>query len=385
LTNEPAASPKVETAQFLGRIGAIAREVESAIEEFRRNDREEVQKAIDEAESTRRRSLVSFLTAVGVLFVLSVALSIRFTRGISHPIGILRAGAAKIREGDLAHRIDLKTGDELEEFSREFNQMAHRLEDVHRSQSELIEARTRQLVRSEKLAGIGTLAAGVAHEINNPLASVAGYAEALRRRAESPALRRCQDFGDFPKYLEVIAEETYRCKEIIGNLLDFSRQREPVFESVDLAASLQKTCDLLRHQSGMEKKRLEVCCTNGPLTVQGDETQLRHAFFNLLRNAAEAIEESGDVRVSAQERDGQVVIEIEDTGKGIAADDLPRVLEPFYTTKPPGKGTGLGLSVSYGIIQSHGGELEIHSDGAGRGCRVTVSLPMSSPPGKVET
>lgn len=377
LASQMAGAGQTERTGILRQILAKAEDVETHLEDFKRNDNEEAQNALSEANRIREQALVGLVSAIVVAALLSLFAGVRFALGLIRPIEILRDGAARIRRGELSHRIHLKTGDELEQFSEEFNDMARRLAEVHQQQSDEIDTRTRQLVHSQKLAAIGTLAAGVAHEMNNPLASIAGYAEGLRRRAKNPSLQSCKDFKDYPHYLDVIIEETYRCKQITRNLLDFARQGEAVFGPVEVNNLLAKTCELVRHQPGMSGKQLGLELTEEPLVVEADESQLRHAFFNILRNACEAIEEGGEVSVRTMAIEECITIEIEDNGKGIAREVLPRVIEPFFTTKPPGQGTGLGLSVAHGIMETHGGRLEILSGGLGKGCLVTLVLPRS--------
>ncbi|RMG07078.1 MAG: hypothetical protein D6731_24425 [Planctomycetota bacterium] len=241
-----------------------------------------------------------------------------------------------------------------------------------------VEDRTKRLLRAETLASVGTLSAGVAHEVNNPVASIASCAEGLLRRARnSESLRGHPDFADFPEYLEIIRSEAFRVKEITRNLLDFSRRgnagrREPV----DLAALLRATERLLAHRLEKQRKRLVLRLPEGRASVQGDGAGLRQVVLNLSVNAMDAARE--EVVWSLERTEGGVRLVCEDDGPGFDEDALAHALEPFYTQKGTGEGTGLGLSIAYGIVRDHGGRLEVANRVQG-GARVTVDLPAHPP------
>ena len=240
-----------------------------------------------------------------------------------------------------------------------------------------VEDRTRRLLRAETLATVGTLSAGVAHEINNPLAAIASCAEGLLRRADAESLAAQEDFADFPEYLQIIRDEAFRVKEITRNLLDFSRQGPWTRGPVDVRALLQRTARLLEHRSAGEGKRLVLDLPEDApwVVIRGDGASLRQMVLNLTINALDASPREGEVRWSLR-RDpgGGVLLVCEDQGPGFTSEDLERALEPFYTRKEPGKGTGLGLAIAYGIAREHGGGVELSNREDGRGARVTVRL-----------
>ncbi|MCM2357607.1 MAG: ATP-binding protein [Geobacteraceae bacterium] len=236
-----------------------------------------------------------------------------------------------------------------------------------------------QLLQAEKMSSIGLLAAGVAHEINNPLTSVAGYAEALLRRfRDEPELRGDPRLDVFPKYLEVIIRESYRCKGIIDCLLSFSRKSDGSVEKVDINLVLHEVLELVRHKSRYERVEIrEELQPDLPL-VHGDAAGLRQVFMNLLINAHQAIKGAGTVEISTSGNDSGVVIQVKDSGCGIRPDHLDHIWEPFFTTKSVGQGVGLGLAVTYNIIKKQGGEIQVESK-QGKGSKFTVRLPACQP------
>lgn len=226
-----------------------------------------------------------------------------------------------------------------------------------------------QLLQSEKMASLGKLAAGVAHEINNPLAGILMYASMIKE--ELP-----QDHP-MKQDLDMIIEQALRCKDIVKQLLEFARQTPPTKARIDLNASLNQAISLLENQALFHNikivKRLDPFV---PL-VDGDLGRLNQVFINIIINAADAMEGHGTLTIeSLYRRDRETVeVRISDTGCGIPEENLNRIFEPFFTTKGVGKGTGLGLSTSYGIIKDHGGEISVDSK-VGRGTTFTISLPV---------
>lgn len=228
----------------------------------------------------------------------------------------------------------------------------------------------RAVARAEKLAAVGRLAAGVVHEINNPLATIATCAEALEARLTKGTLKT----DDLREYLGLIRSEAFRCKAITNGLLDFSRARAGQHESVDVANLLHAMARLLGHQRRGEKISIQVDAADKISHVNGDEGQLQQAVIALSENAIDSMPHGGTLTLAARNRAASVIIEVRDTGVGIAPENLPKIFEPFFTTKEVGKGTGLGLAVCYGIIADHGGRIGVDST-VGRGTSFTVLLP----------
>jgi two-component system NtrC family sensor kinase len=234
----------------------------------------------------------------------------------------------------------------------------------------------RQVYQSQKLAAVGQLAAGVAHEINNPLTGVLSYGSFL--------LKRVEDKPEFKEDLEVIVRETKRCREIVKGLLDFARQSPPEKHACDTAEIVERAVRIVHAQLAAHGVVLEKNLPTDLPKIQADANQLQQVIVNLLLNANDAIGERGGIIALAtnvvssgdtsQSRAQQVEIRVSDTGCGIPAADLQRIFDPFFSTKGP-KGTGLGLAVAWGIIEKHNGRIEVESE-VGKGTTFRVLLPI---------
>jgi two-component system NtrC family sensor kinase len=234
-----------------------------------------------------------------------------------------------------------------------------------------------RLQQASRLADIGQLAAGVAHEINTPLASIALRAESLLKVVDDPRLQAVDSFKNFPRYLKTIDDEIFRCKKIIGALLEFSRVRRPETRITDLNALAEKATDLVGHQMMLKQVTLSLKLEADLPHIRADDGQLRQALIALLMNALDATPPGGHVDVETR-RDGAdtVVLTVADDGSGISPENLDKIFNPFFTTKPVGQGTGLGLAICHGIVASHGGEIRVDSE-IGRGTRLSLVLPVS--------
>ncbi len=233
-----------------------------------------------------------------------------------------------------------------------------------------------QFYLAEKMATVGVLAAGVAHEINNPLAAVHGFAQGLKRRLTR--LEPCVDadlFKDFREYLETITRECLRCHDIVRTLLTFSRPTASSMGQVDLNRCVTDILFLLKHRF-KGRAELVVCtdlCPDIPL-IMGDESQLKQVIVNLLSNAFDAIAAAGTIRISTRAMDEGCELAVADSGCGIPAEVQDKLFEPFYTTKPVGQGVGIGLSTCYSIVRQHGGRIRVVST-VGEGAVFHVFLP----------
>ncbi len=238
----------------------------------------------------------------------------------------------------------------------------------------------RRLVQADKLSSIGLLAAGVAHEVNTPLAVISTYAQMLAKQIS----------GDEQKapLLEKIARQTFRASEIVNSLLNFSRTSPTEFVTVDLNKVVRETLMLLEHQLAKAAVNVQLSLDESLPKIKGNPGKLQQVFLNLFINARDAMESGGTLAIRSGAQDGVVRVTVADSGAGIAAENLSRIFDPFFTTKAARKGTGLGLSVSYGIVREHSGDIEVQSEiGAGTCFHLSfpVAGPMAAPQKKVET
>ena len=231
--------------------------------------------------------------------------------------------------------------------------------------------------RAEKLAAVGRLAAGIVHEINNPLATIAACAESMEQRVEEGSFDSSDSVQDLSEYLGLIKSEAFRCKTITTDLLDFSRVRTGERSPVDAGDIVRSAANLISHQKRGKNidQDLEIA-SNIPL-VAGDAGQIQQAIIALATNAIDAMPEGGTLTFRAACRGNRVLIEVEDTGHGIPQENVSKVFEPFFTTKEVGKGTGLGLAVCYGIVSEHGGRISVRSN-VGKGTTFSIFLPVSA-------
>ncbi len=356
-------SPELDTL-----VATALRNAEVLNEEMRREALETGAALRDEARHVRSAVLVT--TAVA-LVVLGIVLHMVWKR-VVRPVDALREGARRIAQGDLAHRVEIGTRDEVGELAREFNRMADELHGMRAGLEARVEERTQEFLRAARLAGLGTLAAGIAHEINNPLASIASCAEGLERRLEKggadPAAQR--------EYLQIIAREAYRAHEITSRLLDFARNGVGArlrFEAPDLMRELRV---LLEHRLHQRALSLHIECEPELPQLFGDPGEIKQVLLNLLSNAIDASPDGGTIHVRWRAFDGEVVVEVEDEGAGVPLELRDRIFDPFFTTKEPGKGTGLGLAIVHRIVTGHGGRIELASSGKGALFRVHFPNPV---------
>jgi len=235
-----------------------------------------------------------------------------------------------------------------------------------------------QLIRSDKLASLGTLVAGIAHEINNPLGIIAGYSEALLDRAHDPALSGVRGFEDFPEYLRTIHSEIFRCKDILKSLLEFARPSGGTFREIDINELIKEVLLLLQHRTARLQHTLSLSLNRDLPKIYADAGSLRQLLMNLLLNAIYFTPEGGSISISTgpdgTENALGIRLAVRDTGAGIPADLVGKVFDPFFTTKPVGEGTGLGLTICHRIVEEHGGTIDVESE-PGKGAAFIIMLP----------
>lgn len=257
--------------------------------------------------------------------------------------------------------------------ARNSNQVSHVI-TVGENITQRVKAQ-RAVGRAEKLAAVGRLAAGVVHEINNPLATIAACAESLEKRIQEGAFGDSPDAEDLREYLGLIRDETFRCKSITNGLLDFSRLRAGQRVPVDVTEVIKATARLVTHQQRGDNVRIEIEAAADLPKVLGDVGQLQQAVVALATNAIDAMPEGGTLTLRATCSGSRVLVQVTDTGIGITPENMNKIFDPFFTTKDTGRGTGLGLAVCYGILSDHGGRLDVRSS-VGVGTTFTITLPL---------
>jgi signal transduction histidine kinase len=293
---------------------------------------------------------------------------------VTQPLRQLRDSAEAVGRSDFSHRVDVASRDECGELARAFNKMT---ENIKTSRDELektvetLKTTQHQLIQSEKLSGIGEFVAGVAHELNNPLTSVMGFAELLQQ-TDLPEQNR--------RYLDVIFKSAKRCQKIVQSLLSFARRHAPERKVVSLNEIIESAVEILQYQ--MRTSNIEVAQQLNPNlpAVEVDPHQMQQVFLNIINNARQAMEghrSEGLLRITTESADGRVRASFQDNGPGITPENMKKIFNPFFTTKEVGKGTGLGLSLCYGIVTEHGGTITPHST-VGEGTKFVIDIPVAS-------
>ncbi len=335
---------------------------------------ENIIKFTDDARAEYRTLIVlAWFTSVttGILVALLVVL---FYRWLFRPLKVLIKGSRKVAGGQFQYRIRLETDDEMSELAEAMNGMTERFQAIRDDLDRQVQERTRQVVRSEQLASVGFLAAGVAHEINNPLASIAMCAESLESRLAEAPPQDDEQGRVLRHYLQLIQTEAFRCKEITERLLDFSRLGDHKRQPADIRELLAGVIDMLGHLGKYQGKHVHFVAGD-PVVAAVNSQEIKQVVLNLLTNALDSVDLGGIVTVQLAARDECVDLEIADNGCGMSEEVQKHLFEPFFTRRRGGQGTGLGLSIVYRIVADHDGTIEATSDGVGRGSRFWVRLP----------
>jgi two-component system, NtrC family, sensor kinase len=338
------------------------------------------------------RMLACDALAMGGIAVLSWLFILRV---VERPLRQLQAGTHKLSEGSLGYQIELASKDEIGQLASSFNSMSLQLRRANeqlvlwgRNLEDRVQEKTQELQRahnevlhSETMASVGKMAAVVAHEINNPLSGILTYSKLLRKWVDNGQIAADKK-KEAEECLELISSESRRCGELVKNLLSFSRQSPMNVQSMDVNRILEQCLLLVRHN--LENAGIEphAVLAAGLPRLQCDPSQIEQVLLAVIVNAAEAMPKGGNLWVESRlSSDGnQVVLRIRDDGSGIPPDLLPRIFEPFVTTKDLNHGTGLGLAVSRGIIERHSGKISLESE-LGKGTTVTIALPVPGPSG----
>jgi signal transduction histidine kinase len=309
-----------------------------------------------------RRYLVFSVVTALVPNLILVALIIRT---ISRPVRRLTEAAVEVAGGAYGAQVELSSNDEMGLLASSFNEMSRKMA----ADIEHLRELNQQLIRTEKLAAAGTLAAGVAHEVNNPLASISSLIQILQTR-------HAEDL-ETSEMLRLISTQIARITQVLREMMDFARTRPPERARLDIKRVIEASLHLANFDEAFQRLNISIHSDTSLPLVLADANQLQQVILNLLLNARDAMPDGGDViiRTRYEKQAGEVVIEISDTGTGIAPEHRAHIFDPFFTTKPAGTGTGLGLAVCYGILTSHDGRIEIAPNN-GRGTCVRVCLPI---------
>ena len=329
----------------------------------------------------RNSVMLTFAAMSALCVVLLVGILFFIASRITDPLRRMVAAANQIAQGDLNQHVQLAGGDEIGQLAQSFNQMTERLKAANENLIQWgttlerrVEERTRELretqgflVQSEKLASLGKMAAGVAHEINNPLTSILLNTHLM--------LEKLDKRHDFFENLSLIADETSRCTEIVKGLLEFARQNPPQKVSTDVNELIERTAQLLDNQASFQSTRIVRDIDPSLPPVKLDRNKIQQVFWNLILNAFEAMPKGGQLTVSGRLSPDKKYVQIQfiDSGVGIAKENINKLFDPFFTTK--NSGTGLGLAVTYGIIEQHDGKIEVKSE-IGQGTVFTLSFPV---------
>jgi two-component system NtrC family sensor kinase len=331
---------------------------------------------------TANRVMLTFTILASLCVVFLLIILYFATSSIIKPLQRMVVATQEIAKGDLDHKVRVQSRDEIGDLAASFNQMTEKLKAANEELVEWgttlekkVKERTKELmemqahlIQSEKLAGLGKLAAGIAHEINNPLGGILIYSHLLLEDTK-------KDTAQYEN-LKKIVKETTRCKNIVKGLLEFARPKEPEMSPTDVNDVVDRALSIFERQALFQNIRIQKELSDVPRLI-ADGAQLQQVFTNIIANAAEAMDGSGvlTIRTSMDCQTDCIKVEFTDTGHGIREEDKSRLFEPFFTTKEVGKGTGLGLAISYGIVQKHQGSIKVESE-LGKGSTFTVILPL---------
>lgn len=310
-------------------------------------------------EGWRRYLVFSVISAL----VPNLLLVLLIVRSISRPLQRITLAAVQVADGNYGTEVDLrKSNDEIGLLATSFNEMSRKMA----TDIEQLQTLNEQLARAERLAAMGTLAAGVAHEVNNPLASISSLVQMMKSKADE----------DTREKLDLISTQIERITQVTKDLTNFARVRPAARRSVDINAVVESGIRLASFDSDFQKLELTRDLAEVLPEIHADGDQLQQVILNLLLNARDAMPNGGKLKVTTSVRDALVEIAVEDSGAGIDESVRKQLFDPFFTTKPAGKGTGLGLAVCYGIITAHNGYIDVESAN-GTGTKFTVTLPIA--------
>jgi signal transduction histidine kinase/CheY-like chemotaxis protein len=364
----------------LNRLYQLESDTRSQLEELNRLQLDKLRAVVDHISRWAREGLIAVLGLVAALVLVTGAATFALRRRILNPVRAILLASNRIRGGDLAARVPVDRLDELGHLTQGFNFMAESLANSYTTlegkvveRTAQIQAMQRQLIQAEKMSAVGLLVSGVAHELNNPLSAIMGFAELAKMEFHASG-----GHGQGIHLLEELDSQVERCRRIVANLLQFARQQEPHLEAVAINAVVDQVLQLREYE--LETRNIALVREFDPANpvLCADPSKLQQVVLNLLNNAHDAIRETGrpgTIWVRTRAESDSVVLDFRDDGPGFL--DAERACDPFYSTKEVGKGTGLGLSVCYGIVREHHGDLVARN--WDRGAEVIVTLPVGDP------
>lgn len=331
------------------------------------------------------RSQIVIFSTIFLTIVLSLVIFIVLIRGITGPVNSLIKGIQRIASGDFSQKVELHTKDEIGFMAETFNGMAERLSTMIDEKDRLLrtlqdfnlelEKRVKEatdklrltqenMARAETLAAVGTLAAGISHEISTPLNTITGFVQlTLSNLDDASAIK-----GD----LKVIEQEALRCRKIVQGLLNFARPQKHEEKLTEINGIINETLSLIEYQPSMRKINIKRDLNGKLRPLDADPLQIKQVFLNLILNAIQAMQDGGELRIVTDNTGSGIMVEVSDTGIGIPEGEVQKIFQPFYTTKKDG--TGLGLSISYGIIKEHGGDIYVRTS-SDKGTVFVILLP----------
>ncbi|MGB9432677.1 MAG: ATP-binding protein [Candidatus Acidiferrum sp.] len=337
------------------------------------------------AESTHQVLIYTVLAVLGVAILISAFVR----RMLGGPLRALTEGTHRLGSGDLGYQIPIQSSGELQDLANSFNTMSSQIQDAHneinawnRTLEERVEQKTRELsgaqeemLRVERMASIGKLAAVVAHEINNPLAGILTYSKLLKKRLS----RESQPNAENISMLDLMESESRRCGEIVKNLMTFARPTSMNREPSDLNAVIDRCVRLVQHQLTLKNIELHLDLNQDLPAVRCDPGQIEQVILALVMNAIDALSNGGNLSLASRKSadSESLQVEVRDDGVGMPRDVLAKMFEPFFTTKEHGRGLGLGLAISRNIVDRHGGRIDVASE-PGHGTAFTITLPIQS-------
>ncbi len=352
-----------EEKEAVEKMRVTARDIQSFTQNLSKKERASVAVTI-------KMSITLLVAALALVVIFGTVINIKLANSIAAPLRTLEKITKKIAQGDFSESIEVKGKDELASLEASFNLMEEKLKNALWSLEHTIEKlreKQAQLVEAEKLASVGMLAAGIAHEINNPLTSVLTFSNLI--------LEQCPKADPRCDQLRIVVRETERARNIVRQLLNFGREVNIKPVKININRPVEEIIDSLVAQEAFKGIELSMNLGENLPDVYADPAQIGQVVLNLSLNAIHAITPPGKIEVSTRIMDAFVGIVFRDTGSGIAPEHMSKIFDPFFTTKGETKGTGLGLAVSYGIIKKHGGDIEVASV-VGQGTSFTVKVPI---------